>query len=133
MSAQHTPGPWQDDNDREYTVRRVIRRNGVIVATISEPTAGLSVDEVEANAWLIAAAPEMLEALTRIAAGRCGNNAVYNSDCPTEGELPERWCFSCIARAAIAKAEGKCEYCGVSGNTPHRSGCHYEGDDLEAP
>jgi hypothetical protein len=59
----HTPGPWIDDNERDHYARRVIRHNGVVVATVSEPTAGLSVDEVTANGPVLAAAPEMLEAL----------------------------------------------------------------------
>lgn len=63
MTTHITPGPWHDDNDREYTSRRVIRHNGVIVAVISEPTAGLSVDEVAGNAAAIAALPEALHAL----------------------------------------------------------------------
>lgn len=62
----HTSAPWVDDNSREYYKQRVIRHNGVIIATISEPTAGLSVDEVAANAPLLAAAPEMYELLAGV-------------------------------------------------------------------
>lgn len=89
--AKHTAGSWQavpyDDYD-EYSInamdRMVARTNGH----------HLDPGEHEANACLIAAAPELLEALKSI--------ANYLQDCDyEEDEHPLS-----TALAAIAKAEG---------------------------
>lgn len=79
MSAKHTPGPW-----RYYKCR--CGMEGCNQYTISVQG---SVGFVEADARLIAAAPELLEALQDL--------------CDTLGEcgMTEK------ARAAIAKAEGR--------------------------
>jgi hypothetical protein len=53
--------------------------------------------EITANARLIAAAPDLLEALRPF--------ANYACDPPCPG-APVHWCHNCIARVAIAKAEG---------------------------
>ncbi len=68
MSAQHTPGPWiaQDGygavTSRDGTVA-MVDNHFVPVAERSFPTQR---DERTANARLIAAAPDMLEALENI-------------------------------------------------------------------
>ena len=59
----HTPGEWIDDSTGKHYSRRVIRMNGVIVATVTGAGPGLPFSEVEANARLIAAAPNMLAEL----------------------------------------------------------------------
>ena len=82
----HTPGPWQVCNHpfREYP--RVTNRLGAFVA-----------DANEANARLIAAAPELLEAV------RFANGALSVGGAPTRGECQEmRERFA----AALAKFGG---------------------------
>jgi undecaprenyl pyrophosphate phosphatase UppP len=58
-----TVAPWVDDNSREHYAKRVIRHNGVVVAIIPEPTAGLTQEEADANALLIEKAPVLVTAL----------------------------------------------------------------------
>ena len=86
MSAAHTPGPWYL-NPRGW----VVQSPGDIVTRLEGS------NDKEANALLIAAAPDLLNLLT--AAGRLeeltGENlAVYART------------FAALARAAIAKATG---------------------------
>jgi hypothetical protein len=98
--SQHTPAPWkalieddeirvvEDDNLPGYSV----------IATIDDNREG------EANAHLIAAAPEMYEALKAFAEQKCyGAESGYAPhvclNTPT--------CPTCAARAAIDKAEGR--------------------------
>lgn len=87
MKAQHTPGPWK--------VSR--RANRFICTELGEVLAmcdsSQSVDRNKANARLIAAAPELLEALIELA--NCGADA-WGEDRPCVAD----------ARAAIAKATG---------------------------
>lgn len=72
MSKGHTPGPW--DGRQEYNDHRdeIIARGRVVAIIPVRKTTGVMSDEKrlesdqegEANARLIAAAPELLEALT---------------------------------------------------------------------
>ena len=66
----HTPGPWTvdytDDNLRIYVGDLLIAEvNG---STEHIEVRGLDEETTEANAWLIAAAPDLLAALERILA-----------------------------------------------------------------
>lgn len=106
--TKHTPGPWYTD-----AIGRIWRRNpsdlyeyggGVAgdkpVATVwkgwvNEGEVGFP---LEANARLIAAAPELLEAL-RLLLAECEHQAWI-------GNMPDDRVEFGIARAAIAKAEG---------------------------
>ncbi len=85
MEAQHTPGKWIK------TLNRIENEAGEEIARVSYRRSGY----VQANARLIAAAPELLEALKRI-----GNYlSIHN---------PDYWdanADAVKARAAIAKAE----------------------------
>jgi hypothetical protein len=74
MSAQHTPGPWHADGrlagDGAYT--QIIGQDGTPVAEVIlwsnidyEEGGDSEWEELAANARLIAAAPEMLQALRR--------------------------------------------------------------------
>ena len=79
--SEHTPGPWK------VVGLSVISDSGIICNPPSGP-----IDELEANARLIAAAPDMLEAL----------EAMRDAIIPTED------CYAAIlADAAIAKAIGE--------------------------
>ena len=93
----HTPGPWAVTPDS-------------FVMAGSRPSIGVAriithAQEFVANARLIAAAPDLLEALKRMGyQGRDG----WCFCCDIDGEESARHQGSCkIARAAIAKAEGR--------------------------
>ncbi len=86
MSTLHTPGPWRDVDGRIFSDGYLI--SGAPIATVHKRKAS---GQYEANARLIAAAPELLEALR-------GLVSIYSTD-STEAEVID-------ARAAIAKAEG---------------------------
>ena len=95
MSTQHTPGPWKvKDTSRpsEHTSRlSIVLASGS--AIIAYPANGWPPNEMAANARLIAAAPELLEALQN-----AGALWAYSStDAPQQAWLAQ-------ARAAIAKA-----------------------------
>ena len=95
MTSKHTPGPWTAEKD--YESDWIINgANGSLLAIIEGWT-----DEIDkADAHLIAAAPEMYEALKalRVASGKLPADL---KKCPEMvGCLIE-------ADAAIAKAEGK--------------------------
>ena len=81
-----------------------IRGNGYTVATIIR-TSKASPEEKAANARLIAAAPELLEAL-KIALHRADQARYHTAE--ELGPITAEWLDGIItyARAAIAKAEG---------------------------
>ena len=92
--SEHTKGPWC----REHSLLRA--PNGLYVADV------IAVDtesETEANANLIAAAPEILEALEALSEAVEGFCWCYA--CSPNGESNSDMCK--IARAAIAKARGE--------------------------
>jgi hypothetical protein len=86
----HTPGPWTPHSFSHGLKDVPIRAdNGRNVANVSNCDGR----ELVANSRLIAAAPELLEALTRIA-----------EELDTEFDSMEKHIAVKIARAAIAKA-----------------------------
>lgn len=107
MSAQHTPGPWvaeRLDDEGHYDITNVSK--SAVIAT----TAGWYDDdddrgttEAAFNARLIAAAPEMLEALKDAQA------AMAWWDNPEQCTEDFKRVSLARARAAIAKAEGRAE------------------------
>jgi hypothetical protein len=101
--TKHTPGPWILDTDN------IIRTEaGTCIALAQQGGDGyplLSGDEVQANARLIAAAPELLEALQYVSRllgdGYSGPVVLRNAtDC-------DRAIFVSTINQAIAKATGK--------------------------
>ena len=95
--SKHTPGPWTDDATLNHYTTRVIRHNGIVVARL--PTAPQDPDneaEMDANAALIASAPEMLEALRMLA---------DDHEHGATGTIRQEHLRT--ARAAIARAEGR--------------------------
>lgn len=97
MEAKFTPGPWNADivNDDGAW----IRAKGGALAVARVGWGGRERSIVEANARLIAAAPEMLEALELIF-------SLYD-DSKSCGELASLlYEARCIARNPIAKALG---------------------------
>jgi len=97
MSTQHTPGPWLTDRNNVHTgqIATVMHcKNGwVEIWTDKWAETGLEEDEQEANARLIAAAPELLEALQDLCR-RLGPSYF----------LEQNWA---APLSAIAKATGK--------------------------
>jgi hypothetical protein len=84
MTTQHTPGPWEQNG-------RYIESNGMTICEMF----GENLDEREASARLIAAAPELLDALKRIEA-MCFAPPDFS-----DATIQE------IASTAIAKATGQ--------------------------
>ena len=103
MNAKHTTGPWEfygkvcavgevgDESDLYCGHVAPIPWRGYVCSIQSaDHVCGISREEAEANARLIAAAPELLEALRDMVSDRkCLSEATVN-----------------FARAAIAKATG---------------------------
>jgi hypothetical protein len=96
MNATHTPGPWIASRKNNglrpahFQPPVVLARGGNLTVTD-----GLGEGpEAEANTKLIAAAPELLEVVEGIARTACLRQFMGN----------ECICWSCKAKAAIAKA-----------------------------
>lgn len=95
---KHTPGPWviarmRFGRDVEVTTQDRIGRSIGPICEMDTDFTGSIGPEQEANATLIAAAPELLEALKHMVEAYAFD---YGEDCPATMQ----------ARAAIAKAEG---------------------------
>ena len=107
--SKHTPGPWvvlPEECDRPYIrIRGTVLGGRYKIANVLTPCyEGVherEAEETRANARLIAAAPEMLEALQAIADEADGTGKPYSCD----SYLPRH--FIEKARAAIAKATGE--------------------------
>jgi len=92
MTTQHTPGPWNYSGPCEITGRYSIFHNGPLAYcadTTAKPGDG------EANARLIAAAPDLLELARQIVLAAEQN----------EGSIPADIVSGAVA--AIAKATGE--------------------------
>jgi len=97
MNTQHTPGPWQTDRNNVHAAQIATIHgctNSDWVEIWSPAAFAASEETQEANARLIAAAPELLEALDRIA-----------DMCAAPPNFSDKT-IQDIACAAIAKATG---------------------------
>lgn len=95
METKHTPGPWKVASTQAKEV------HNVKIGVVARPS-GRTFQEMEANARLIAAAPEMLEALKA-----CLPLLTYWYEQRQDHLGPvEKSCVGQV-RDAIAKAEGK--------------------------
>jgi len=95
--TRFTPGPWWEESDT-YQVPRIWARfpdGSPCDVACAEGDGSIPFEERRANARLIAAAPELYEALKK---------ALDQSGC--DGDLCA-YAWHDEARAAIAKAEGK--------------------------
>lgn len=101
-STGHTPGPWTSNEDGQIQSKELNNYGNWIVATIGRPMS----EQDHANARLIAAAPELLEAC-KAAIKEIKNCA---RDCMTEAEA-RRWLEDneayWMAWSAIKEAEGR--------------------------
>lgn len=103
--TKHTPGPWAyqaKPGPRELTFKR---RHWVIGSTVTGHGVGIAFGDGpgepdDANARLIAAAPDMLEALKH------ADEWLDELGCDCATDEPGT-CAFCLVRAAIAKAEGR--------------------------
>lgn len=105
-AAQHTPGPWRFDGQagatlafaKKHDTALMVRARGATVAeVIPHGTA------TEPNARLIAAAPELLEALKACLESFSQAHAHRKLKAASDGSII---CACDLARAAIAKATG---------------------------
>jgi hypothetical protein len=93
----HTPGPWHSDwlgDDRGWILDT---RANYLAEIVTQDDEGFVVSKAEqrANALLLAAAPELLDALTDLVGG-----------CGKEGDLFSSTAMA-KARHALAKVEGR--------------------------
>lgn len=96
----HTPGPWtvEEYDDEAPTPILVIHRGQTVNRICFMATPGSHGDPamITADAHLIAAAPDLLEAAKDLARQPCSTVGVE--------DLEGGCCSSCRARAAVAKA-----------------------------
>ena len=112
----HTPGPWdahcakfKSDSGWDWGIRATIGNKGYCIAEAFEVVAADMKTPVEANARLIAAAPDLLAALCKLEEAE--DHHANCEECEGMG-VPElcKVCFPlfddarCMRRAAIAKA-----------------------------
>ena len=90
---KHTPGPWYKSDKTDDMIQITKPDEEGIIAEVWSYHHKDRVDETEANASLIAAAPDLLEALEKIYA-----------EAGVKGGLT--WDYYEMARIAIEKAKG---------------------------
>jgi hypothetical protein len=98
VKPKHTPGPWKPGKDG------LVNGDGIRVADCGWDVEG---EEREANAQLIAAAPDLLEALKTAVAFIAVWSGVYQSSHGLADVHPEHAKALAEAQAAIKKAEGQ--------------------------
>jgi hypothetical protein len=104
--TKHTPGPWlisKNDNAFFYALNNsgVNRFSAYVSAGLDNTLERTHLSEIYANVHLIAAAPDLLDALKWYAEQFC-ELSIYNAVC---SKLSDDVCSGCRARAAIARAE----------------------------
>ena len=108
MSEKFTKGPWKATYDSQLQALIQIYSTEAHLPVAVLPDRGTieAMSEIEANANLIAAAPDMYEALETTCEYCIGKEA---TDCP---------CERCITGKALRKArgeDGNDGYCGLTG------------------
>lgn len=111
-TAQHTPGPWKvvATNSSRFSLRAGQDSIGDVWRMIGSPVLMDRAHEGDANARLIAAAPELLAALKTIKDAILHVSASGTMDAPAKlRKSAEERFFAAneLASAAIAKAEGR--------------------------
>lgn len=61
----HTPGPWLYDINHARTMGLIVEKDGSTIVELSAPENSTAQGDLESNARLIAAAPDMLDALEK--------------------------------------------------------------------
>lgn len=103
--AQHTPGPWRANAEFGYDIETA--DGHFQIATVRDESDDLLLDrqyapipsEADANARLIAAAPDLLQALKTA--------RLYSLECQVQHGSTEYVSFHGVLDAAIARAEGR--------------------------
>ncbi len=106
--TRHTPGPWEIDEGDGMPIAKVSFR-AITAPGVAHVGAGLSRDEIDANARLIAAAPDLLEGLTALLADPygcrfCDSGRLRTPNHPGKGH--DATCGFVLAHAAIERATG---------------------------
>ncbi len=107
MTEQHTPAPWVlEDRGYKFIVHK--SGDGYITRDICRmDSSTMAAFNQEANARLIAAAPDMLDAL-KIAKKFIEIASDWNIDgAEIEGEMRSTYDWLAVIQAAIAKATGE--------------------------
>ncbi len=99
--SKHTPGPW-NCNRASSAGRNIIVSESMPLDIAVLSNRDKTQSEIDANARVIAAAPELLEALSKINDAAC-----YASEENTDAMKEALLLIGNLARAAIAKAEGQ--------------------------
>lgn len=94
---KHTPGPWHTMDARSFGVPYIITDGKI---TIAQSYEGFSKEDTEANAKLIAAAPDLLEALKNLVDWYGTRSGESNELIPAE----KQWHFIAAGMKALAKA-----------------------------
>ena len=104
---KYTPGPWQRDGLTVYALDE--RRRNRFSTQLQHDFSGITREELEANAHLIAAAPELLEAVRKCRSALAStNHATYCNAEETDCGCACGLTAACVsADAAIAKATGE--------------------------
>lgn len=100
MSTKHTPGPWHEDG------HQIISEHGYVVAVLPNTNRDADSETTAADARLIAAAPDLMEAMKLIFNPHNGESGYLP---PDGGTVRLRLDHPAVlkARAAIAKATGE--------------------------
>lgn len=94
MKTLHTPGPWAIvERNAPRGALMIESQHGLIAVMESSKTRPVTYENAECNASLIAAAPELLQALIQIIAWEDGERTAINA--------------IANARAIVAKATGE--------------------------
>lgn len=99
MSGRHTPGPWTVDSDRAILCESKTASGKL--RPVAQSYSWMGSAEADANAALIAAAPDLLEALKAYVDW---HGASHTMDCPKDE--CEAASIDAALNAAIRKAEG---------------------------
>lgn len=102
MDTKHTPGPWGVHGDDGTLIGPSNGKQMIAGAKHSHVVKewAVSLEEAQANARLIAAAPDMLAALREVVSSCCG-------DTLNEAARERKTHALYLAAAAIKKAEGR--------------------------
>ena len=98
----HTPGPWRISSKSKYLVKTDEYRICQVFRSTIDPSLN---EQAEADARLIAAAPDLLEALKEVLKGM---EAAYTEGCSEVPPNIDWFDYSSVTQAytAIAKATG---------------------------
>lgn len=102
IKTKYTPGPWELSDSSVWGTSPLNARFRIADIRQHSPMNGI---DSKANASLIAAAPELLEALRNLLA-KADQYIPYRKD-GWNGDDRENWEIIDAARIAITKAEGK--------------------------